>query len=172
MYRQVLGNKYAMASERLKGPESLFNRGVELQHFVEGDEAHVVAALLHALVADRERRPPPCQYYSDELSWPAPHRLPLTQPIAVQAMKVSTGTRGTSFSSGRQVTFAVTGMNNNNYSRTADMVLNVPYTRMNETMRMVQRMGGKITGIAVNGGDSGSAPAPARKKTGSTAAKG
>jgi phycocyanin-associated rod protein len=52
------------------------------------------------------------------------------------------------------------------------MVLNVPYTRMNETMRMVQRMGGKITGIAVNGGDSGSAPAPARKKTVSTAAKG
>ena len=81
-------------------------------------------------------------------------------------MKVSAGTRGTSFSSGRQVTFTVTGMNNNSYSRTADMVMNVPYTRMNETMRMVQRMGGKITGIAVNGGDnSGSAPAPARKKT-------
>ena len=80
-------------------------------------------------------------------------------------MKVSAGTRGTSFSSGRQVTFTVTGMNNNDYSRTADMVMNVPYTRMNETMRMVQRMGGKITGIAVNGGDSGSAPAPARKKT-------
>ena len=83
-------------------------------------------------------------------------------------MKVSAGTRGTSVSSGRQVTFTVTGMNNNNYSRTADMVLNVPYTRMNETMRM----GGKITGIAVNGGDSGSAPAPARKKTVSMAAKG
>ena len=106
------------------------------------------------------------------MSWPAPHRLPLTQPIAVKAMKVSAGTRGTSVSSGRQVTFTVTGMNNNNYSRTADMVLNVPYTRMNETMRMVQRMGGKITGIAVNGGDSGSAPAPARKKTVSMAAKG
>jgi phycocyanin-associated rod protein len=28
----------------------------------------------------------------------------------------------------------------------------VPYTRMNETMRLVQRMGGKITGISVSGG--------------------
>ena len=36
MYRQVLGNQYAMASERLKRPKSLFKRGVELQHFVEG----------------------------------------------------------------------------------------------------------------------------------------
>lgn len=80
-------------------------------------------------------------------------------------MKVSAGTRGTSFSSGRQVTFTVTGMNNNDFSRTADMVLNVPFTRMNEAMRMVQRMGGKITGVNVNGGDLTTAkPAPARKK--------
>ena len=27
VYRQVLGNQYAMASERLKGPESLFKNG-------------------------------------------------------------------------------------------------------------------------------------------------
>lgn len=89
-------------------------------------------------------------------------------------MKVSAGSRGTSFSSGRQVTFTVTGLANNDYSRTADMVMNVPYTRMNETMRMVQRMGGKITGVAVNGGDLGGDPAsakvaPARKKTRSKA---
>ena len=81
-------------------------------------------------------------------------------------MKVSAGSRGTSFSSGRQVTFTVTGLVNNDYSRTADMVMNVPYTRMNETMRMVQRMGGRITGVAVNGGDLDSVKvAPSRKKT-------
>ncbi|MEB3276622.1 MAG: phycobilisome linker polypeptide, partial [Cyanobacteriota bacterium] len=68
-------------------------------------------------------------------------------------MKVSAGTRGTSFSSGRQVTFTVTGLANNDFSRTADLVMNVPYTRMNETMQMVQRMGGKITEVAVSGGD-------------------
>ena len=80
-------------------------------------------------------------------------------------MKVSAGTRGTSFSSGRQVTFTVTGVSNNDFSRTADMVLNVPFTRMNEAMRMVQSMGGKITGVNVNGGDlTSSKPAPARKK--------
>ncbi|MFU8886339.1 MAG: phycobilisome linker polypeptide [Cyanobacteriota bacterium] len=87
-------------------------------------------------------------------------------------MKVSAGTRGTSFSSGRQVTFTVTGVNNNDFSRTADMVMNVPYTRMNEAMRMVQRMGGKITGVSVNGGDLAAAePAPARKKVTSKANK-
>ena len=85
-------------------------------------------------------------------------------------MKVSAGSRGTSFSSGRQVTFTVTGLANNDYSRTADMVMNVPYTRMNETMRMVQRMGGRITGVAVNGGDlAATKVAPARKKTHSKA---
>ena len=89
-------------------------------------------------------------------------------------MKVSAGTRGTSFNNGRQVTLTVTSLANNDFSRTADIVMNVPYTRMNETMRMVQRMGGKITGVAVNGGDldaaSASAP-PARKKTVSKPAK-
>ena len=87
-------------------------------------------------------------------------------------MKVSAGNRGTSFSNDRQVSFTVTGLANNDYSRTADVVMNVPYTRMNEAIRLLQRMDGKITGIAVNGGDSGSAPAPARKKTVNTAAKG
>ena len=67
-------------------------------------------------------------------------------------MKVSAGNRGTSFSNYRQVSFTVTGLANNYYSRTADVVMNVPYTRMNETMRMVQRMGGKITAVNVSGG--------------------
>jgi phycocyanin-associated rod protein len=80
-------------------------------------------------------------------------------------MKVSAGSRGTSFSSSRQVTFTVTGIANNDFSRTADLVMNVPYTRMNEAMRMVQRMGGKITAVNVNGGDLVSnQPAPARRK--------
>ena len=73
-------------------------------------------------------------------------------------MKVSAGNRGTSFSNDRQVTFTVTGLANNDYSRTADVVMNVPYTRMNETMRLVQRMGGKITGVAVSGGIDLNAP--------------
>jgi len=71
-------------------------------------------------------------------------------------MKVSSGNRGTSYSNDRQVTLTVTGIANNDYSRTADVVMNVPYTRMNETMRLVQRMGGKITAVNVSGGLSAS----------------
>jgi phycocyanin-associated rod protein len=88
------------------------------------------------LVADRGLKPNHNLHHS--------HLLP---------MKVSAGTRGTNFASGRQVTFTVTGLANNDYSRTADLVLNVPFTRMNETMRQVQRMGGTITGVNVSGGD-------------------
>jgi len=45
------------------------------------------------------------------------------------------------------------------------MVMNVLYTRMNEAMRMVQRIGGKITGMNVHGGDLAAAKAapPARR---------
>ena len=65
-------------------------------------------------------------------------------------MKVSAGARGST--SDRQVCFTVTGLNNNDYSRTANVSMNVPYSRMNETMRMIQRMGGVITDIQVSGG--------------------
>ena len=70
-------------------------------------------------------------------------------------MKVSAGTRGTSFNSGRQVTFTVTGMNNIDYSRTSDVVMNVPFPRMIDTMRRVSRMGGKIIGVSVSTGVGG-----------------
>lgn len=68
-------------------------------------------------------------------------------------MKVSAGTRGTSFTSGRQVTIAVTGLANNDYARSSDCVMQVPYSRMNETLRLVHRMGGRITDVSVSGGD-------------------
>ena len=78
-------------------------------------------------------------------------------------MKVSAGTRGTSFSNGRQVTITVTGLANHDFVRSSDCVMQVPYTRMNETMRLVQRMGGKITEVAVSGGDIPAATAAPKK---------
>ena len=72
-------------------------------------------------------------------------------------MKVSAGTRGTSFVSGRQVTITVTGLARNDFIRSADCVMQVPYTRMNETMRLVHRLGGRITNVAVIGGGDASA---------------
>jgi len=78
-------------------------------------------------------------------------------------MKVSAGSRGTGVNSDRQVSLVVTGVNNNDYSRTADLVMNVPFSRMNETMRLVNAMGGKITNVVVSGGygaSGGQAVAP------------
>ncbi|EAQ68491.1 phycobilisome linker polypeptide CpcD/ phycocyanin-associated [Synechococcus sp. RS9909] len=70
-------------------------------------------------------------------------------------MKVSAGSRSSTFASSRQVTFKVTGIANNDFIRTADTVMQVPFTRMNETMRMIQRMGGRIEDVSVSGGDLG-----------------
>jgi len=78
-------------------------------------------------------------------------------------MKVSAGTRGTSFSNGRQVTITVTGLANNDFVRSSDCVMQVPYTRMNETLRMVHRLGGKVTEVAVSGGDIPAATEAPRK---------
>jgi phycocyanin-associated rod protein len=85
-------------------------------------------------------------------------------------MKVSAGSRSSAFASSRQVTFKVTGIANNDFIRTADTVMQVPYTRMNETMRMIQRMGGRIEEVSVSGGDlgangggEGAAAKPARR---------
>jgi phycocyanin-associated rod protein len=80
-------------------------------------------------------------------------------------MKVSAGTRGTGLNSSRQVALTVTGVSNNDYSRTADMVMNVPFTRMNETMRLVHSLGGRIINVSVTGGGiAGSQEQPAPRK--------
>ena len=81
-------------------------------------------------------------------------------------MKVSAGTRGTSFSNGRQVTISVTGLAQNDFVRSADCVMQVPYTRMNETLRLVHRMGGKVTEVAVSGGDIPAATTAPKKAKG------
>jgi phycocyanin-associated rod protein len=79
-------------------------------------------------------------------------------------MKVSAGTRGTSSVSGRQVTITVTGLSRNDYIRSSDCVMQVPYTRMNETMRLVHRLGGKITNVSVSGGGAVAGEAAAPRK--------
>ena len=74
-------------------------------------------------------------------------------------MKVSAGTRGTSTVNGRQVSISVTGLARNDYVRSADTVMQVPFTRMNETLRLVHRLGGRVTDISVSGGDLSGQPA-------------
>ena len=77
-------------------------------------------------------------------------------------MKVSAGTRGSSFSSNRQVTITVTGLVNNSYVRSSDCIMNIPYIRMNDTLRLVNRLGGKVTAVSVSGGDAAPEPVAAR----------
>lgn len=81
-------------------------------------------------------------------------------------MKVSAGTRGSSFSSNRQVTIRVTGLVHNDYVRSSDCVMQVPYTRMNDTLQLVNRLGGKVTHVSVSGGDLAPQPVSARKRKG------
>jgi phycocyanin-associated rod protein len=66
-------------------------------------------------------------------------------------MKVSAGNRSTNSSSTRQVTVKVTGLARNDYARSSDMELHVPFTRLNDTLRLVHRLGGKITDVSVTG---------------------
>jgi phycocyanin-associated rod protein len=87
-------------------------------------------------------------------------------------MKVSSGTRSTTTSSGRQVTISVTGLAHNEFVRSSDCVMKVPYTRMNETLRLVHRLGGKITEVAVSGPDDAGVTQPAGPRTARGSEKG
>jgi hypothetical protein len=82
-------------------------------------------------------------------------------------MKVSAGNRSTSSSGTRQVTVKVTGLAHNDYVRSSDLELQIPFTRLSDTLRRVQRLGGKITDVSVTGGTevSGSSPAKSSSKT-------
>ena len=81
-------------------------------------------------------------------------------------MKVSANARSTGVNSDRQVSLTVTALSNNDYSRTADMIMNVPFSRMGQTMRLVQCMGGRITDVHVtgSGGSAATESAPPRRK--------
>jgi chromosome segregation ATPase len=46
--------------------------------------------------------------------------------------------------------------NRTEVSRTANLVFNAPFSRMNETMRLVNSLGGRITNMVVSGGDGAS----------------
>ncbi|MCP9851176.1 phycobilisome linker polypeptide [Cyanobium sp. Morenito 9A2] len=76
-------------------------------------------------------------------------------------MKVSAGNRSTSSSSTRQVTVQVTGLARNDYARSSDVELHIPFTRFNETLQMVNRMGGKITSVSVTGEGTAASAKPA-----------
>jgi hypothetical protein len=68
----------------------------------------------------------------------------------VGGLPVMAGARGSDGSSGRLVTLLVTGVNNIGYSRTAETVIRVPFTRMNEALQRVGRLGGRVVEVRVS----------------------
>ena len=44
----------------------------------------------------------------------------------------------------------VTGINQISYSRTAETVIRVPLTRLNEALQRVNRLGGRVVEVKVN----------------------
>ena len=80
-------------------------------------------------------------------------------------MKVSAGTRGTSYRGNRQVIIMVTGLAHNSYVSSSDCLMRVPYTRMSDTLRLVKRLGGKVTRVNVSGGGASSVPPLLAKQT-------
>jgi hypothetical protein len=83
----------------------------------------------------------------------------LGQPVAVfnsdrtdrvGGLPVMAGSRATQASGSRLVTLLVTGIANNAYSRTAETVIRVPITRMNEALQRVGRLGGRVVEVRVS----------------------
>jgi len=83
----------------------------------------------------------------------------LGQPVAVfnsdrtdrvGGLPVMAGSRATQASGSRLVTILVTGLANNAYSRTAETVIRVPITRMNEALQRVGRLGGRVVEVRIN----------------------
>jgi len=68
----------------------------------------------------------------------------------INGLPVMAGARGSDANSGRLVTLLVTGIAKNAYSRTAETVIRVPFTRMNEAMQRINRLGGRIIDVTVN----------------------
>jgi len=68
----------------------------------------------------------------------------------INGLPVMAGARGSDANSGRLVTLLVTGISKINYCRTAETVIRVPFTRMNEAMQRINRLGGRIVEVTVN----------------------
>jgi hypothetical protein len=68
----------------------------------------------------------------------------------INGLPVMAGARGSDDKSGRLVTLLVTGIAKIHYSRTAETVIRVPFTRMNEALQRINRLGGRIVEVNVN----------------------
>ncbi|MCT0219578.1 phycobilisome rod-core linker polypeptide [Synechococcus sp. CS-1329] len=84
---------------------------------------------------------------SSEFAHQAPLRAP-SQEHRVEALRVTAGE--SSSGSGRMVTISATGLVNNDYVRSGAYVMRVPFSRMNEALQRVNRLGGRVTNVVVS----------------------
>lgn len=63
----------------------------------------------------------------------------------------TTGSAGPSSYSNRTVTIEVTGVCRQDVAKTSTYTVKVPYSRMQQTMQSIDRMGGKVAGVTVAG---------------------
>ena len=72
------------------------------------------------------------------------------QDHRLEALRVSPALRGTNSGAGRLVTIKATGIAENAYVRSGSYVLRVPFSRMNEALQRVNRLGGRVIDVVVN----------------------
>ncbi len=84
---------------------------------------------------------------SSDFTPEVPLRAP-SQEHRVEALRVSSGE--SSSGSGRVVTISATGLASNNYVRSGAYVIRVPFSRMNEALQRVNRLGGRVTNVVVS----------------------
>lgn len=68
----------------------------------------------------------------------------------VGGLPVLAGSRSSQSSSSRLVTLLVTGIADNSYCRSSETVMRVPFTRMNEALQRIGRLGGRVVEVRVN----------------------
>ena len=86
--------------------------------------------------------------YGGETPGAAPRSA--SQDHRQEALRVSPALRGTNTSGARLVTIKATGIVDNAYVRSGSYVLRVPFSRMNEALQRVSRLGGRVIDVVVN----------------------
>jgi phycocyanin-associated rod linker protein/phycoerythrin-associated linker protein len=83
-------------------------------------------------------------------------RAPHSRDCRGQAFGIAAGEAG---SSGRLVTLQATGLVRNRYCRSGETTLRIPFSRMNEALRRLHRLGARTLAVNVSGQDPiGSTP--------------
>ena len=80
---------------------------------------------------------------------------------------ITTGNNNVSTYGSRTVSIDVTGVCRQDVMRTSNYTVKVPYSRMSQTIQNINRMGGKVANISLEGTapvEQAASPAPAQEK--------